>query len=240
MDWKSKIFSNMINCIIVDDEAHCIASLSQLIKQNSRKLLLLATFTEAETALKYLENNTVDLIFTDIQMIDMSGLAFAEKVAGKAKIIFTTAYKDFAAESYELDALDFLQKPIGSERFKKAIKKMPTASAKATGAFFIKDFHKKIKIDVKEVTFIEGDNGYVKIYQQNKKESILTLGSLNEMEKQLKPYDFYRIHNSHIIHMPYIMSFDANNVELNLGNETKSLPISDGYRSQFLRAMPVL
>lgn len=230
----------MIKCIIVDDEAHCIESLSHLINQFPKKLLLLETFTEAETALTYLEQNPVDLIFTDIQLLDMSGLEFVERLSDKVKVIFTTAHKDFAADCFELDALDFLQKPIVSERFKRAINKLPTVSIGTTGMFFIKDNHKKIRIDVNEVTCIEGDNGYVKIYQKNKKESILTLNSLNEMEKQLRQFDFYRIHNSHIVHMPYILSFDANTVEVNLGNEIKSLPISDRYRSQFMRAMPVL
>jgi two-component system, LytTR family, response regulator len=111
----------MIKCIIVDDEPHCIESLSILIDYFPQKLSLEATFQDAEKALEYLVDNSVDLIFSDIKMNGISGLEFAEKVNEAAKIIFTTAHNHFGADSYNYNALDFLQKPIDFERFKKAI-----------------------------------------------------------------------------------------------------------------------
>lgn len=230
----------MIKCIIVDDEPHCIASLSTLIENFPQKLLLVETFREPEKALEYLDQNPVDLIFSDIKMNNMSGLEFAEKVNGATKIIFTTAHKDFGADSYDYNALDFLQKPIDFERFKKAIDKIPQMVVNSNGTFFVRDGFKKIGVNVNEVTYIDAADGYIKIHTKTRKDAILTLNSLNEFEKQLKPFDFYRIHNSHMVHLPYISSYDVNYVEVSDGSELKMLPISNGYRSQFLKAMPML
>ncbi|MES2797402.1 MAG: LytTR family DNA-binding domain-containing protein [Bacteroidota bacterium] len=230
----------MIKCIIVDDELPSIVILSTLIEKFPQKLSLIQTFQEAEKALDYLQINPIDLIFSDIKMNKMSGLEFAGKVNGTAKIIFTTAHKDFGADSYDYNALDFLQKPIDFERFKKAIDKIPEKIIHTDGTFFVKDGFKKVNVNVNEVTFIEASDGYLKIHNKNKKETILTLNSLNELEKQLKPYNFHRIHNSHMVHLPFITSYDANYVEIDLGNEIKMLPISNSYRNQFLSAMPML
>jgi two-component system, LytTR family, response regulator len=230
----------MLKCIILDDELPCIECLKILIEKFPLKLLLLETFQEAEKALGYLENNQVDLIFSDIQLNKMSGLEFAEKVNNSVKIIFTTAHPEYGADSYNFNALDYLQKPIDYERFKKAIDKIPLITFKSDGTFFVKDGYRKTKVNVHEIIFIEAAEGYLKIYNKNKKEGILTLNSMNEFEKQLKPYNFYRIHNSHMVHLPYIISYDANYVEMDLGNDVKTLTISNGYRNQFLKAMPIL
>ncbi len=229
----------MIKCIIVDDEPHCIESLRHLIEQFPLKLFLIETFQDAETALEYLENNSVDLIFSDIQMNKMTGLEFAQKVNGGSKIIFTTAHKNYAADSYNFNALDFLQKPIDFDRFKKAIDRIPMVSFNTDGTFFVKDGFKKVSVHMKEVIFIEATGGYTKIHINNKKE-VLTLCTLNDLEKQLKPFHFYRIHNSHMVHLPFIASYDVHYVDINLGQEIKPLAISNGYRSEFLRAMPTL
>lgn len=230
----------MIKCIIVDDEHHCIESLSILIQHFPQKLSLLANFKDAKSALEYVENNPVDLVFSDIEMKGMDGLEFATKLNGLTKIIFTTAHKEFGADSYNYNALDYLQKPIDIERFKKAIDKIPTVAFNTDGTFFVKDGYKKININMKEVSFIEANGGYLKIHNAKTKETTLTLCSLNEFEKQLKPYNFYRIHNSYMVHLPFIASYDANYVEINLGTEIKKLSISNRFRHEFFKAMPTL
>lgn len=230
----------MLKCIILDDELPCIECLKILIEKFPLKLLLLESFQEAEKALEYLESNPVDLIFSDIQLKNMSGLEFAKKLNDSVKIIFTSAHKEYGADSYNYNALDYLQKPIDYERFKKAIDKIPMITFNTDGTFFVKDGFKRMKINIHDIIYIEASAGYLKIFNKNKKEGVLTLNSMNDFEKQLKPYNFHRIHNSHIVHLPYISSFDANYVEMDLGNEIKTLTISNSYRNQFLKAMPVL
>lgn len=230
----------MIKCIAVDDEHFCIENLKYLIAQFPLKLELLETFKDAEKALQYLENNPVDLIFSDIQMNGMSGFEFAKRVSDATKVIFTTAHKDYGADSYEYNAIDFLQKPIDLDRFKKAIDKISTTTINSDGTFFVKDGYKKIHLNVNDVAYIQLTTGYCHFYKPNKKEAVFSIIPLNELEKQLKPFNFYRIHNSHMVHMQYIASYDVNYVDINLGHEIKHLPISSSYRAEFLKAMPLL
>lgn len=229
----------MINCIIVDDEPHCLQALEELIESFPKKLNLLARFTSAEDALKFISKNKVDLVFSDIIMNDMTGIEFAGRINGMAKIIFTTAHNDFAQESYDNEAIDYLVKPISMDRFKKAISRLsPLKQSK--GIFFIKDGAKKISIDIKQLIYLEGADNYVKLFCNNRTSYILSATPLNDWEQQLKPFKFYRIHNRHIVSLPFIQSFDYSHVELATGSKNMKLPISDSYRDKFFNAVPML
>jgi DNA-binding LytR/AlgR family response regulator len=234
----------MIKCVIVDDEPSAVDIL-KIYAEKIPYLDVVYTTSNAIEALTYIQSNTVDLLFLDINMPDISGLDLARLTKGKSKIIFTTAYAEFALESYKYEALDYLMKPISFNDFLMASQKMlALANAKAKNVektivveakesnedyIFVKTEHKgKItKILFSDILYIESLKNYVAIYT-TEKEQITTLLTMKEMEERLPSNIFFRSHKSFIVSLDKIKALDGN--EIILQNVKDRIPLGATYR----------
>jgi DNA-binding LytR/AlgR family response regulator len=229
----------MINCIAVDDEPLAL----NLIEDDIRKVSFLKLVKKCRSvteALKILNTEKIDLIFLDIEMPDITGIQFLKSMKNKPMVIFITAYDKYALEGFELDVLDYLLKPVPFDRFLKAVNKayeyynfvnVKTQSQENMGIYhdyiFVKSEHKIIKINTKDILYIEGLKDYIKIYAGGDK-PIYTLQSLKYLEEILPPTQFIRIHRSFIISLSKIEYIGKSKV--NIAGE--SIPISNFYRSR--------
>jgi two-component system response regulator LytT len=235
-----------IRCIAVDDEPLALELISKFIGQTSF-LSLEAKFDNAIEALGYLNKHDVDLVYLDIQMPDLSGMELARILEGKhsekkARIIFTTAYNQFAIEGYKVDALDYLLKPFSYEEFLKAStkayqyveqksrSKQETFLPSATGDFiFLKVEYQLVKVLLGNITHIEAYKDYVKVYLKDKNNPLLSLTSMKSMEELLPNEKFMRVHRSFIINLDHIDSVSRNVV--NIGGH--QITVSDNYKDTF-------
>lgn len=236
-----------IKCIAVDDEPLALDLVAKFIEQTSF-LVLEAKFDNAIQALGYLNQNDIDLVFLDIQMPDLSGMELARILDGKnserkPRIIFTTAYNQFAIEGYKVDALDYLLKPFSYEEFLKAATKAyqyydnqsnqskdKKENQKAQDYIFLKVEYQLIKVLLKEITHIEAYKDYVKVHLKGKPNPLLSLASMKNMEEILPSENFMRIHRSFIINLDHIDSVSRNIVHI--GNH--QISVSDNYKDSFL------
>ncbi len=212
----------MIKCLIVDDEQHAIDILVHYINQTSY-LQLVSSTTKPIEALQTVATHQIDLIFLDIQMPDLSGIDFIKAINGKAKVILTTAYTEFAIEGFELDVVDYLLKPIRLPRFltavQKAVKMIAEKPADAEKKndddyIFVKTESKGklLKINLDEIDYIEGMKNYVAIYRNGQKTMVYT--NLKDLVNHLPPNDFVRIHKSFIIPVSRITGIEGNRILL--------------------------
>lgn len=228
-----------MNCIIVDDEPLAREAIEMLIEKTPN-LALLGSFNSALTASKFILDNTVDLVFLDIQMPGINGIEFAKTIPQTTFVIFTTAFSEFALESYEVDAVDYLIKPIKLERFQKAVDKAEIYSkllkkGNATSNieqitddyFFIKADRKIIKIYFNDLLFIEGLKDYVVMHTE--KQKVITAMNIKTIHEQLPKNSFVRVSKSFIINARKIDSVDNNTV--NIGKN--EIPIGNIYRDFF-------
>ena len=191
-------------CIIVDDEPAAIRLLEKFIEKVTF-LKLINTFTKPIEALKFLHDNTVDLLFLDIQMPEITGIQLSKIVSNNTQIIFTTAYPKFALESYDVAAIDYLLKPIEFTRFYKAVSKLlPPETANETALssenyIFLKTDGKNkfVKVFLEDILFIEGLKNYVSV--QLKEEQIITNNTLKYLSKNLAKSHFIQIHKSYTV-----------------------------------------
>jgi len=203
-----------MKCIIVDDEPIARIGIEDLIKQTP-DLQITGIFEDTESATEFLLKNQVDLILLDIQMPGTNGIDFAKTIHHKTLVIFTTAYSEYALDSYEVDAIDYLIKPIELERFHKAINKAITYHALLVKAdkeevenvaddfIFIKSERKYFKVHYKEILFVEGLKDYVIIQTIAKK--IITKMSLKAIQDLLPESFFFRINRSYIVNLNRII-----------------------------------
>ena len=232
----------MINCIIVDDEQHAIDILLHYVKQTPH-LNLVATTTNPMEALQMISTQKVDLVFLDIQMPELSGMDFIKAVNGKVKVILTTAYSEFALESYELDVVDYLLKPIRFPRFLQAVQKAVkeieeynaekhTLTTAGDDYIFVKTESKGklLKINLAEIEYIEGMKNYVAIYCNGKKTLVYT--SMKDLEEWLSKKQFIRVHKSFIIPISKITGIEGN--LLRLKNVTAEILIGENYKPDLM------
>ena len=229
-----------ITCLIVDDEPLA----RNLLKEYVNKvpyLDLKGTCSNAIEAMELMRRHPVDLLLLDIQMPDITGTTFVKTLQRKPLVIFTTAYSDYALESYDLDVVDYLLKPITFERFLRAIDKVgqrvtsvtvvtavkPTQGEAESSFIFVKDGTKLVKVRWEDILYIEGLKDYVTIHTREKK--IVTLQRLKTLETQLPANKFIRIHNSYIVALGAIDVIHKNDVQVG----KTLLPISDTYRRAF-------
>jgi two-component system, LytTR family, response regulator len=220
-----------LKCIVIDDEPLAL----ELIKNYALKLPqlhLLHTFDDAISGGEFLRANPVDLLFVDINMPDINGIELVSSLVDKPLIIFTTAHKKYAFNGFELEAIDYLLKPIDFERFKKAVIKAVDfdqyknpANAALSEGFFVRSEYKMVKVDLNEIDYIESLEDYIKIHLTNAK-PILTLMTLKAVIEKLPADKFIRIHRSYIIPFSKIRSVVNKKVLLTF---SKELPISDTY-----------
>lgn len=227
-----------IKCIIIDDEPIAIKYLREYVN-TIPELLLTGTYQNAKEALPLIQNQEVDLIFIDIEMPEISGLEFVKTLETAPAIIFTTAYPQYAVEGFNLNAVDYLLKPIGLERFKQAIQKVHKEISIQAGLqpienkfIFLKNGYKSEKIDIQDIIFIAGNKEYATYYTKSGR-TYLKNERLKNLEKDYQPYGFIRIHKSYLINTRYIKKIFNNNVEI----QGETIPIGRAYREQIRQLM---
>lgn len=228
-----------MNCIIVDDEPLAREAIQMLIDQTN-SLDLIGTFNSSESASKFLLDNAVDLIFLDIQMSGVNGIEFAKTIPKETFVIFTTAFSEFATDSYEVDAIDYLIKPVKLERFQKGVDKAQTyyklfnadyisnnIENITDDYFFVKADRKIFKVHLNDILFIEGLKDYVVMHTENQK--VITAMNIKTIHDQLPKNMFVRVSKSYIINAKKIDSVDNNTVYIG----KSEIPIGNIYRDFF-------
>ncbi|MGH1338542.1 MAG: LytR/AlgR family response regulator transcription factor [Aureispira sp.] len=234
-----------IRCIIVDDEPTARDILKIHLSQIAN-IHLIAVCKNAVEAFQVVSTQTVDLILLDINMPNISGLSFAKSISSQQKIIFTTAYREFAVDGFDLRAVDYLLKPISFERLLQALEHytaihlpvqekhpLPKISAQE-GFIFVRSDRKMVKVVFSTICYIESFGDYLKIHCP--KQSILTRQTLSNMAVQLPPTHFIRIHRSFMINIDRIESFSKDQIAM-MG---QSLPISRGYKKEVLACLEAM
>lgn len=211
--------------IALDDEPLALV-LIRKFAQDVPEWKLLATFTDAAEAAVFLQNNTVDLLLTDINMPDVNGLQFVRDLPDeRPMIIFVTAYKEHAHEGFDLDVTDYLVKPVSPERFKKALQKAAAlidlrrkaeAPAPPPGDdfFFVFAEYQQIRISVKDVLYMEGMGDYVKIFLQSQPKPVLTLERLKNFAERLHEKRFRRIHRSFLVNLDKVEAMQKSRMQI--------------------------
>ncbi|GAY28273.1 LytTR family DNA-binding domain-containing protein [Prevotella sp. MGM1] len=225
-----------LNCIIIDDEPLAC----ELLASYARKtpfITLRGTYNSAISAMKDIRNTPVDLIFLDIQMPELSGIEFARIIPKETKIIFTTAFDQYALHGYKVNAIDYLLKPISYNDFimsaDKALEWFSSLKNKTNDDgnrfIMIKSDYKLIRISLDDILYIEGQKDYIRIYMNNG-EKIMSLINLKTLEQHLPEPEFMRTHRSYIVHMDKITVLDR--LRIVFGN--KHIPISDSYKDNIM------
>lgn len=220
----------MINCIIIDDEPLAVKLLENHISKID-SLKLVATAKNAIEAYQILQTKPVDLMFLDIEMPNLNGIEFLKSLHQKPKTIFTTAYREFAIEGFELEAVDYILKPITFERFFKSVDRVlrNIPSDEQTEDFIIvKSDGLNRKIILSDILYFESQGNDVRIILQNEGK-IITKNRMTDLENSLSDRGFVRIHRSFLINLKYVSAF--NNNELNLGKY--NIPVGRSYRKEF-------
>ena len=236
----------MINAIIVDDEPLAQDVLETYIDKIP-EINLLSKCNNAIEANEMLKKEDVDLMFLDIQMPQLTGIDFLKTLSKPPIVIFTTAYPNYAIEGFELNALDYLLKPISLDRFMKAVNKAieqielqrkdsnsgPASSQQDGPDFiFVKADKKLIKINYADIIYIEGLKDYVIIRMNTQR--VITLQTMKSLEEKLPQNHFKRIHRSYIVNIDKIDAVVGNMIEVQEKNQTKHLPIGKNYREELL------
>ncbi len=199
----------MISCIVVDDEPLALEGLEKYIKQTPF-LELVGAFNSSKEALTFLEQNKVDLMLLDIQMPGMTGIELLKSLNNPPKVIFTTAYREYAFEGFQLDAVDYLLKPIDYNRFLKSIHKVLTQNDKDSNeeSIFIKCDGVITRVIISDILYAETAKDYVFIYTE--KERYMSLFSLKQLESFLPSNQFYRVHRSFLANLSKVEKIEGN------------------------------
>ncbi|QBA65502.1 LytR/AlgR family response regulator transcription factor [Muriicola soli] len=227
-----------MTCIIIEDQVPAQRILQKYI-EDAKILQLKGTFSSALEAMEFLKNNTVDIVFLDIHLPKLTGLEFIKSLSNRPNIILTTAFSDYALESYEYNVIDYLLKPFSFQRFLKAIAKVsktPGNSDRQTSQtindsddIYIKSGHEYRKLKVSDISFIKSDTDYTVIYTKETKH--LSVERLKHWEEVLPKDLFLRIHKSYLINTKKIVKFLGNRVYLDNDME---LPIGRLYKEAFV------
>jgi len=226
----------VINCAIIDDEPLAAGLLKSYVLKTPF-LNLIGTYSSALEAMKELRDNPAQLLFLDIQMPELSGIEFAKILPPDTKIIFTTAFQQYAIESYKVSAIDYLLKPISYDDFLKAANKALnwfSSTSRQTATMkerfmFIRAEHKLVRISFDDILYIEGLKDYVRFYLEDGSK-MMSLISLKTVEGYLPYPEFLRVHRSYIVHSPKIKQVDR----LRLFIDDIQIPISETYRDEVL------
>lgn len=224
----------MISCIAIDDEPLALDVLKKYASQTP-EINLIATYSDAIEAMNYLQHNPVSLLLLDIQMPDINGFQLYRNLTIKPMVIFTTAYKEYAIEGFEVDAVDYLLKPFNLNRFQKAITKAiawnqskgTIETRLASPYLYIHEDYKMVKIVFNDIIFIEALDDYIKIHTDSK--AYMTLLSMKKVLEKLPGNKFKRIHRSYIVATEKIEYVQFR--KLGLINNVE-LPVGDTYRSE--------
>lgn len=231
----------MMNCIALDDEPLALDIIEAYVKKHP-ELNLIARCNNAEEASKVLNSQHIDLMFLDIQMPGVTGLNFIRLLKNKPLFMFTTAYSEYAIDGFELDAIDYLLKPIAYDRFEKAIEKAKeyytiknnsglTESDLENDFIFVKANQQLIKLAYGEILYVEAFADYVKIFLNDRK--IVTLQTMKKMEAKLPSDIFSRVHRSFIVNRKAVQSFSTSVCEVN----GEKIPVGKNYKNDFIKLM---
>ena len=221
-----------IKCVLIDDEPLAIKVLQNYFT-NFTDFEVIGTFNNSLEALDFINTTAVDAVFLDINMPMMTGFELISLIENKTKVIITTAFREFAAESYDLDVLDYLVKPIPLPRFIKCINKITTEynlknnikveTTKGDSHIFIKVDKKMMKINIEEILFIEGMKEYIKVVTPDK--TYITHKSLTSLSEELPADRFLRIHKSYVIALNKVKSIEGNRIQI----QSYTIPIGRNY-----------
>ncbi len=233
----------LANCIIVDDEPVAREVLENHL-QRIDTISVVASCKSASDAFKIINTRPVDLIFLDINMPDISGLSFAKSMSKEYKVIFTTAYREYAADGFDLKAVDYLLKPISFERLLQGINKFFEVSSalvpkqsevirlEKENFIFVRSNRKMVKVNFTDIVFIESLSDYIKIHLEGQK-VLVTRDTLSNIEAKLPISEFIRIHRSFIVSVRKIETFTSDTV----GIGKHEVPISRSYRDAVLEKL---
>jgi Response regulator of the LytR/AlgR family len=230
----------ILNCWIVDDEPLALSLLESYVRKTSF-LKLTGKYSNALSAMKNIAGEKVDILFLDIQMPEVNGMEFARTISSHIRIIFTTAFSEYAVEGYKVSAIDYLLKPFSFSDFltaaKKALAWFEMTELKAVAdavnediGIFVKSEYKLIHILYDNILYIEGLKDYVKIYTESEAKPILSLMSLKSLDEELPADRFMRVHRSYIIQRNKISSINKNRIVI----AKKQIPVGETYRKQFM------
>ena len=222
----------IINCAIIDDEP-LAAGLLKSYAEKTPFLNLIGTYGSAVEAMKELRNNPAHLLFLDIQMPELSGIEFAKILPKETKVIFTTAFEQYAIEGYKVSALDYLMKPVSYEEFLKAANKaldwfcvsQKRQTYAADRFMYVKSDYKLVRVALDDILYIEGLKDYIRIYLADG-QKIMSLMNMKKMEDYLPLPEFLRTHRSYIVHMSKAEAIER--FRIVFGDQY--LPISDSYK----------
>ena len=231
----------MIRCLAIDDEPLALQQLVTYIE----KIPFLELAAQCQSALearKYLEQETVDAIFCDINMPDLNGMDFVKSLQYPPMVVFTTAYSEYAVEGFKVNAVDYLLKPFGLQDFQRAANRIkermepsangqqPTANSQ-DGTLFVKTEYRIVKVTIADIRYVEGMSEYLKIYIEGESKPIITLLSMKKITEHL-PDTFMRIHRSYIVNLTKIQEVNKNRIIMDADTY---LPIGDLYKEAFQR-----
>lgn len=236
-----------LTCCVVEDEPLARGLLEAYIAKVPH-LQLAGSFGNPMQALDFLRQHPVDVLFSDIQMPEITGLTLLRLLPGKPLVVLTTAYQEYALEGYELEVADYLLKPVSLERFLRAVEKVtarltparqlppppealpeaPPAEVQTAPPFiFVKDGTRLVKVRLSDILYIEGLKDYVSIYTPERR--IVALQTMKSLEQLLPPDRFMRVHHSYIIHLEAIEAVERDKIQIG----KTFIPISDSYRRAF-------
>ena len=233
----------MIRCLAIDDEPLALQQIAAYI-QKVPFLELAAQCQSAIEARQFLENDTVDAIFCDINMPDLNGMDFVKSLTVPPLIVFTTAYSEYAVEGFRVNAVDYLLKPFGLQDFQRAANRLKERLATAPPAvpsqpasptppqddtIFLKTEYRIVKVTISDIRYVEAMSEYLKVYVDGEPKPIITLLSMKKMEERL-PAGFMRIHRSYIVNLEKIQEVNKNRIIMDTDTY---LPIGDMYRETF-------
>ena len=229
----------MIRCIAIDDEPLALQQLASYVKKVSY-LELIGQCQSAIEARELLEKEQVDAIFIDINMPDLNGLDFVRSLENPPLVVFTTAYSEYAVEGFKANAIDYLLKPFDLNEFRRAAEKLKTqfellnaaqvSQVDEDDAMFLKSEYKVVRVNIKDIRYIEAMSEYLRIYTTTLARPVIVLLSMKKMEERLPSAQFMRIHRSYIVNLKKIREVSKNHVTIDADT---SLPIGDIYKETF-------
>ncbi len=231
-----------IRCAVIDDEPLALGLMASYVKKTPF-LELVGSYSSAVQAMQEMHDNPVDLIFLDIQMPELNGLDYSRMISPQTRVVFTTAFNQYALDGYKVNALDYLLKPISYPDFLLAANKaqewfrlveQSQQSEKKENqdeklSIFVKSDYKLIRIELKNILYVEGLKDYVKIYEDNTGRPVISLMSMKAMEEMLPADRFMRVHRSYIVQKEKIRIIEHNRIVF--GNTY--IPIGDSYKQAF-------
>ncbi len=231
----------MIRCLAIDDEPLALQQIAAYIGKVPF-LELAARCQSALEAREFLEHDTVDAIFCDINMPDLNGMDFVKSLPSAPLVVFTTAYSEYAVEGFRVNAVDYLLKPFGLQDFLRAANRLrerlaassaPEAPQSADGddSLFLKTDYRIVKVSIADIRYVEGMSEYLKVWVRGERKPVVTLLSMKKMEERL-PDNFMRIHRSYIVNLNMIREVSKNRIVLDADTE---LPVGEVYREAFQR-----